>query len=461
MSAVLTTTFVTNEMRRRGYTVIEGPETPIEAGAADSRNVRPGDLFCAFPGEETDGNLYVTAALEAGAAAVVCSRAPERDYPDQTIVIAPDTTKAIGELAGAWRDYCNPRVIGITGTVGKTTAKDLTATALATRFRTHRSKGNLNSREGLPLALLSLHRDHEVSVLEMAMDSKGEIRYLSSIAKPEIGAVLNVGLTHVSKLGSIEAIAEEKLSLVRGLASWGTAIINADDPRVAASREGLPCRVIAFGATVKGEGALRCETPTDNGLDGTEFNVSFEGESAHARSPLPGLHTVPAALTAIASGLALGLTLAESVEALSAATLGEGRMQIRTAGNGATILDDRYNSSPASLAGALRVLAGRPSPRIALLGRMAELGEHEEDEHHAAGRLAAECCDILIGVGEPCRLLVNAAEAAGLAEVRWFEEKDDAAAFAVSRMTPESSVLVKASRSQAFETIIPVLEGAR
>lgn len=461
MSAVLTTAFAVDEMRSRGYLVIEGPDMPIEGGAADSRNVRPGDLFCAFPGEETDGNLYVNAALEAGAAAVLCSRAPEGDWPDQTIIVAPETTMAIGELARAWRDYCNPRVVGITGTVGKTTAKDLTATALATRFRTHRSKGNLNSREGLPLALLSLHRDHEVSVLEMAMDSKGEIRYLSSIAKPEVGVVLNIGLTHVSKLGSIEAIAEEKLSLVRGLASWGTAVVNSDDPRIANACAGLPCRVINFGKHAKGPDALVYSNERDNVLEGTEFDVTFAGETLHARSPLPGIHTIPAALTAIASGLALGLELEDAVDALSTATMDEGRMQIRQAANGATILDDRYNSSPASLAGALRVLAGRPQPRIALLGRMAELGEHEEDEHHAAGRIAAECADVVIGVGEPCRLLVNAAEAAGLADVHWFEEKDEAADFAAHRMTPEATVLVKASRSQEFETIIPVLEGAR
>ncbi|HMO97165.1 MAG TPA: cyanophycin synthetase, partial [Tepidiformaceae bacterium] len=179
-----------------------------------------------------------------------------------------------------------------------------------------------------------------------------------------------------------------------------------------------------------------------------------------ARSPLPGLHTIPAALTAIACACALGLSLHEAVDALSAATLAEGRMQVRRAANGATILDDRYNSSPASLAGALEVLASRPSPRIALLGRMAELGEHEEDEHHRIGAIAAKSCDILIGVGEPCRLLANAAEAGGLADVHWFEDKEDAARFAASRMTAEATILVKASRSQAFETIIPVLEGA-
>ncbi len=461
MSAVLTTAFVASHMRERGYTVLEGPDTPIESGVADSRNVQPGDLFCAFPGEETDGNLYVDAALRAGAAAVICSNAPEGDWPDQTIVVAPDTTKAVGELARAWRQYCNPRVVGITGTVGKTTAKDLTATALATKFRTHRSKGNLNSREGLPLALLSLHRDHEVSVLEMAMDSKGEITYLSSIAQPEVGVVLNIGLTHVSKLGSLEAIATEKLSLVRGLASWGTAVINADDPLIATATAGLPCRVIAFGKSAKGPTALISSGETDLGLDGTEFDVRLGDETVRAHSPLPGLHTVPAALTAIACGCALGLSLQEAVAALSAATLEEGRLQIRTAGNGATILDDRYNSSPASLAGALRVLAGRQSPRIALLGRMAELGEHEEDEHRKAGRIAAECCDTLIGVGEPSRILVNAAHAAGLNDIHWFEEKDEAAAFAVTRLTPEATVLIKASRSQAFETLIPILEGAR
>lgn len=459
--SVLTTAFVAAQMRSRGYIVHEGPDVPIEAGTADSRAIRPGDLFCAFPGEETDGNLYVGAALHAGAAAVVCSRAPEGDWPERTIVVAPDTTKAIGELASAWRDYCNPRVVGITGTVGKTTAKDLTATALATRFRVHRSKGNFNSREGLPLALLSLRREHEVSVLEMAMDSRGEIRYLSSIAKPEAGAVLNIGLTHVSKLGSIEAIAEEKLSLVRGLASWGTAIINVDDPRIAPARAGLRSRVIAFGRQATGADALAYTNEVDKGLDGTEFDVSFGGETVRASSPLPGMHTVPAALTSIACGLALGLSLRDAVHALSAATLDEGRMTVRVGANGATILDDRYNSSPASLAGALRVLAGRPQPRIAFLGRMAELGEHEEDEHHRAGRVAAECCDVLIGVGEPCRLLVNAAESAGLADVHWFEEKDEAAAYAATRISAGASVLVKASRSQAFETIIPVLEGAR
>ncbi|HEY4668844.1 MAG TPA: Mur ligase family protein, partial [Tepidiformaceae bacterium] len=211
----MTTAFVAEQMGARGYRVHRGPDGPVTGGAADSRLVKPGDLFTAFPGENTDGNLFVGDALRNGAIAVICERAPEEMPAGATVVVAPNATRAVGELANAWRRECNPRVIGITGTVGKTTAKELTYATLAARFKTHHSEGNLNSREGLPLALMSLRREHEVAVLEMAMDSRGEIVELCEIAEPDAGAVLNIGLTHVSKLGSIEAIANEKLSLPR------------------------------------------------------------------------------------------------------------------------------------------------------------------------------------------------------------------------------------------------------
>src|SRR5689334_5601201 len=174
----LTTAYVAAQMRARGYNVREGPGTPVTGGAADSRKVAPGDLFTAFPGENSDGNGFVAEALQNGAVAAICERAPGGDWPDRTIVVAPDATRAVGELAHAWRMECGPRVVGITGTVGKTTAKEMTAATLARRWRTHKSGGNFNSREGLPLALMSLRRDHQVSVLEMGMDSPGEIAYL-------------------------------------------------------------------------------------------------------------------------------------------------------------------------------------------------------------------------------------------------------------------------------------------
>lgn len=458
MTPHLTTTILAREMRARGYQVFEGPETPITGGAADSRRVAPGDIFAAFPGETTDGNLYAADALREGAVAVICSRAPEGSWPAATIVVAPDVTRAVTELATAWRAACNPKVVGITGTVGKTTAKEFTAAVLGTRWPTHFSPGNLNSREGLPLALMSLTREHQVSVLEIAMDSKGEIAELATIARPDVGVVLNIGLTHVSKLGSIEAIAEEKLSLVRGLPPGATAVLNADDPRVAAVLPELRCPVISFGESE--EATLRRGPVTDHGLQGTAFDVTFGETTERVHSPLPGAHTVPAALTAMAAGIALGMNLRGAASAVSQVQA-TGRARVVTTPGRAILIDDRYNSSPASLAGALRMLGGLQGRRIALLGRMAELGEYEEQEHRAAGRIAAETTDILVCSGPVCHAMAEAARAAGHPDVRWFETREEAAEEVARTLREGDFVLVKASRGEAFETILPLLEAHR
>ncbi len=452
----LTTGWVAKAMRAQGYDVREGPDVPVTGGAADSRKVQPGNLFTAFPGENTDGNLYVADALRNGAVAAICERAPDGDWPDKTVVIAPDATRAVGELAQAWRRHCNVPVVAITGTVGKTTAKELTAATLAAKFATHRSEGNLNSREGLPLALLTLRPDHEVSVLEMGMDSVGEIARLCAIAEPRVGAVLNIGLTHAEKLGSIEAIANEKLSLPRALPADGTAILNLDDERIAPVVDELRCRVIGFGRDESAQ--LRVDGIRDLGLDGTEFEVTFEGKTVSVRSPLPGVHVVPAALTAIGASLALGVPLEEAAEAVRDAQV-EGRLRRVPSATGATILDDRYNASPASVAGALSLLARLPGRRFALLGKMAELGDHAEAEHRRIGRIAAESVEVLASFGELGRFIVDEAQEAGLDQACWFETKEEAASAIREQLREGDWVLVKGSRSEALETIIPVLEG--
>ncbi|MGH2634244.1 MAG: UDP-N-acetylmuramoyl-tripeptide--D-alanyl-D-alanine ligase, partial [Tepidiformaceae bacterium] len=419
-----------------------------------SRNVRPGDLFTAFPGENADGNRFVADALKNGAVAALCERAPAVEWPDKTIVVAPDATRAIGELAHEWRQAWGGRVVGITGTVGKTTAKELVAATLAARFETHKSEGNFNSREGLPLALMSVRRQHAVSVLEMGMDSAGEIAYLCGIAEPEIGVVLNIGLTHVSKLGSIDAIAVEKLSLARWLPASGTAVLNADDERVAAGVSGLRCRVLTFGRGATA--ALRAESVESRGLFGTTFRARLGEFAALVESPLPGAHVVPAALAALGVCIALGLSLDEAAAAVTEArTLGH--LRVVTVADGITVIDDRYNASPASMRGALEMLATLDGRRIAFLGRMAELGDYEESEHRKAGEVAARCCDVLVTVGAVCLALADAARAAGHADVRWFETKEAAAENVAHEMRPGDTVLVKASRGEAFETILPLL----
>lgn len=454
MTDHLQTDFVRDVLSAAGAEVRFGGSADIRDGVADSRQAKPGDLFAAFRGEHLDGNEFVADALERGATAVVCERADAPSPPGRTVAIAPDTRAAMAALAQAWRRACGVTVVGITGTVGKTSAKELTAATLAGRFRTHRSKENFNSYEGLPLALMSLRRDHEVSVLEMAMDRRGEIAQLCGIAEPRIGAVLNIGVTHAEKVGTIDDIAREKLSLVRSLPPDGIALLNADDPRVAAARESLACRVITFGTG--SEADLRAVAVRDLGLEGVGFEVRFGGQCAAARSPLPGVHTLAAALTALGVCLALGLSLSEGAALLGRARP-PGRMVPRRGRGGWLILDDRYNASPASMEGALRFLAAREGRRIAFLGGMAELGVYSESEHRRIGRVAAECCDLLVASGELARPLADEAELAG-AQVVWFASKEEAAAWLAPKLRSGDVVLVKASRGQAFETVIPRLE---
>jgi UDP-N-acetylmuramoyl-tripeptide--D-alanyl-D-alanine ligase len=451
----MTTGFLADVMRERGYRVDAGDFVELTGGYADSRQVTDGSLWTAFRGGSRDGNDFIEAALANGAAAVIGERAAKGNWPGRTIAVAPDARTAVGEAGAAWLRHCGPRVVGITGTVGKTTAKELTAAVLSRGFAVHRSKENFNSLEGLPLALVTLRESDEVAVLELAMDRPGEINELCDLVEPEIGVVLNIGLTHAAKLGSIEAIAREKLALPRWLPSRGTAVLNADDVRVRAVRDELSCGVIAFGTGANAD-LLATDIAAD-GLAGTAFSLTFEGRTYHARSPLPGLHTLPAALTALAVAHACGMEMTAAVDALGAADYA-GRMVRRRGFNGSTLLDDRYNSSPASLEGSLRMLGEIRGRRIALLGSMAELGEGERAEHCRMGKVAAATCDVLAATGEPCRVLVESAREAGLSEARWFASRNEAAGWIREQLDPGDTLLLKASRSQAFEEIVPLLE---
>ncbi|MBH76786.1 MAG: hypothetical protein CL897_00935 [Dehalococcoidia bacterium] len=452
----LTTAFLAESMRAHGYQVIEGDTKPITSGVPDSRLATPGTLFAAFRGEKLDGNDFVGEALNRGASAVICERAPQGNWPNSTLIIADNTRTALAKIARDWQRNCGAQVIGITGTVGKTTAKELSAAAIGEAFLTHRSPGNFNSREGLPLALLSLQLDHEISVLEMAMDSQGEIGELCSIAEPSVGAILNIGTTHLEKLGSVEAIAREKLSLARSLPPHGVAVLNVDDERIIPVINELECRVIGFG---KSEAAsLRRSKVRDLGLKGSEFRVTYENREAEIRLQMPGAHLAQTALAAIGVQLALGLQLSAAAEAINSAKINE-RLQVRHATSGANILDDTYNASPDSVTGALHLLRGLGGQRLALLGEMAELGDRSEQEHRRIGSIASECCDVLVAAGESCRLLVEEARANGLSESHWFSTKELAAEFATSRLGEGDHILVKASRGQEFELLIPMLEG--
>jgi UDP-N-acetylmuramoyl-tripeptide--D-alanyl-D-alanine ligase len=440
---------------------LQGP-TAVEsfAGASvDSRRVAPGSLFVALPGERTDGHRFIAAAVAAGAVAVLVDR-PVSQAPGTGVALieVPDTLVALQQLAAWWRRQHAVRVVGITGSTGKTVAKEIVADVCATSFSTLRNEGNLNSETGLPMTLLRLEPEHEVAVLEMSMYTIGEIARLAEIAEPEIGVVLAVHPTHLERAGSIERIAQAKAELPTALPADGLAVLNADDPRVAAMRSVTRAKVRTFGVSPAAD--VRASEITSRGLAGTEFTVHAAWGERRLRSGTPGRHLVPHALAAVVVAERLGVPLDAVAAALEAGSSAAHRMEIREGSSGATIVDDTYNASPVSVSAALAFLAETPlSPgrrRIAVLGDMLELGPDEEALHVEVGATAARTVDALVAVGPRGRWIADAARAAGLGTVIEAEDAEAAATLVERDLAPQPGdiVLLKASRGIGLDRAV-------
>ncbi|HSI99877.1 MAG TPA: UDP-N-acetylmuramoyl-tripeptide--D-alanyl-D-alanine ligase, partial [Patescibacteria group bacterium] len=366
--------------------------TTFSDATVDSRRVPPGSLFVALRGERTDGHRHVVDAVRAGAA-VALVETPEELPPDldAAVVVVPDALVALQELAAWWRSRQAVRVVGITGSTGKTLAKEITADVLSRTFRTLRNEGNLNSESGLPLTLLRLEPEHEVAVLEMSMYTVGEIARLAEIARPEVGVVLAVHPTHLERAGSLERIARAKAELPEALPRDGLAVLNADDPRVLAMRDVTAATTWTFGLGAAAD--VRADEIVSRGVVGTEFTMHAPWGVRRLHSATPGRHLVPHALAAAAVAEWLGEPLDEVAAALEAGSSAAHRMAVHEGASGATIVDDTYNASPVSVAAALDFLAETPvmagRRRIAVLGDMLELGPDEERLHHQIGDHAA------------------------------------------------------------------------
>ena len=438
--------------------------TAIAGACVDSRSVQPGNLFVALRGERTDGHSHVADAVAAGATAVLVDR--PADLPDGTDaarIIVPDPLTALQELAAWWRARHAVRVVGVTGSTGKTMAKEVTADVLSRTFATLRNEGNLNSESGLPMTLLRLEPSHEVAVLEMSMYTVGEIARLAEIARPEVGIVLAVHPTHLERAGSIERIAQAKGELVEALPAQGLAVLNADDERVAAMAARTDAAVRTFGLGPAAD--VRAEDVESHGLDGTTFVMRTPWGTRRLRSGTPGRHLVPHALAAAAVAEWLGVPLDEVAAALEIGSRAPHRMEMRTAASGATLVDDTYNASPVSVRGALGFLAetrvGSAGRRIAVLGDMLELGPDEERLHREIGSVAAGSADALIAVGERGRWIAGAARQAGLANVIEAADAAEAAELLQARLAagPNDLVLLKASRGIGLDRAVELLAG--
>ena len=446
----------------------------ITQAAIDSRQAIPGALFIALPGERLDGHDYVPQAFENGASMAfvqhdLSERFPVLDLrpgfqalealPAPFCIRVEDPLEALQQAARFWRRKLKLRVIGITGSVGKTTTKELIAEVLDQRYRTLKNEGNLNNEIGLPLTLLSLSEGYECAVLEMGFYVPGEIAFLCDLALPHVGVITNIGTVHAERAGSQETIAKGKAELVQALppAPDGVAILNYDDPWVREMAEQTQARVFFYGMDPQAD--LWADNVEGLGLDGIRFRLHYRNEVLYLRAPLIGRHSVHTALRSAAVGLVEGLTWQEIVNGLRSEHAQLRLVAVR-AESGALLLDDTYNASPESTLAALNLLDELEGRKVAVLGDMLELGRYEVRGHNMVGLRAAQVVDELITVGERGRIIARAAHMAGLSTqaISEMEDSEQAIAYLCDRLSEKDVVLVKGSRGMQMDVIVSALE---
>lgn len=436
------------------------PETAFTGVSIDSRRVREGDLFIAIRGENHDGHDYVLEALEKGAVAAVVKRQwlsvqKRHAVRRRPLIPVEDTVEALGSLALYHRQRLGLPVIAVTGSNGKTTAKEMIAAVLRTHYRVLRNESSLNNHIGVPLTLLRLARTHEVAVVEMGMNHAGEIAHLCSIAEPTAGVITNVGAAHLEYLGDLDAVADAKAELAEAIGPHGFLVLNANDARVAAMRERTEARTITFGfgreAEVRGE-----IIEFSKGI----FPVFRYNGSPTIHLKVPGVHNVVNALAAAAVGKAMGCTPEQVLEGLESYEGTMWRTEIIEAGE-ILILNDAYNANPVSAAASLELLHNwdnaQPHRRVAVLGDMLELGEVAPQSHRRLGQKAVESeVELLIAVGDHASELVTGACEAGMSreQVVLSVDVDEAWHELEARLQPGDLVLLKGSRRVGLERLV-------
>ncbi len=430
-----------------GGALIQGdPQTIVRAVSTDTRAIPAGSLFVALAGEKFDAHDFVDSAFSAGAAAALVSHRVET-AANHALILVPDTLAALQQLAAACRAELDLQVVCVTGSNGKTSTKDFLNAVLSQKFRVTSTRGNLNNHIGLPLSVLAADETHTAAVWELGMNHFGEIAPLAAIAHPRLAVITNIGTAHIEFMGSREGIALEKGRLVEAIGQDGVVILNADDdqtPGLAARTRG---RVITAGLTA---GDVRAEN-----IDGSTFDLVTASGRTRITLPVPGRHMIQNALLAAAAGLALEIDLPAIKAGLEGSRLAGGRLERQSAG-GLSFINDAYNANPDSMKAALETLASLPCSgrRIAVLGRMGELGEHAAAGHKAVGEAArAVNLDLLVTAGsDEARQILhgfNHPESA-----HHFATHREAAQFLKTIATPADLILVKGSRSAAMENVI-------
>ncbi len=411
----------------------------------DTRKLEKGQLFVALQAER-DGHDFIPAALEKGAAAVLCTHC-DGDYP---AIVVPDTRIALGEIARQERQRLGMKVVAVTGSVGKSTTKEMIASVLGTAWRVSKTPANHNNDIGMPMAILAMPEDTEIAVLEMGMNHFREIAYLSQIGKPDVAVIVNIGTMHIEHLGSREGILQAKLEILEGMSGEKNVILSGDEPMLWNLQSDKKISPTYFGVTNIQSNVFATDICQQEGK--TTFCVQAGAQSFPVTLPVEGLHNVADALAAVAVGLQMKLSPEKIAEGLANFKNMEGRQQIYTA-NGYTIIEDCYNAGPESMAAALGVLSNRPGRRIAVLGEMLELGVSATAEHYKVGRLAAEMADLLFAYGPTSKKLIKGALTGGMptSSTFAFEDRDKLVKTLKQVARPGDVILFKGSRGMRME----------
>ena len=433
----------------------------------DSRTLRPGELFIAIHGPSHDGHDYVADIFEKGAVAAVVAEPLVSRYPgwiqDRCIAVA-DTLEALHNLARAVRKQWGKKICGITGSVGKTTTKEILAALLGTKLRVLKSEGNFNNEYGLPLTIFRLEPEHDVAVLEMGMSFPGELKRLAAIALPDVAIETRVAPAHLLNFSSVDEIALAKRELVEGLhGASSLAVLNADDARVAAMASVAPGRVVFYAVEKPAE--FKAEDIEDRGALGSSFTFVHEGKKTRLELALPGRHVVSNALAAMAAASEWKIGVAEAARVFRELKTPAMRGELIRFTNGFALINDSYNSSPAALQAMVSLLAATPGfeQRILAAGEMRELGPSSPKLHREGGEFAGRTgkIDFVIGVQGDAAQIVEGAAAAGVPRehVRFFATPGEAAAFLVDFVKAGDLLLVKGSRSVKMERVVEAMLG--
>ncbi|MBR2934927.1 MAG: UDP-N-acetylmuramoyl-tripeptide--D-alanyl-D-alanine ligase [Oscillospiraceae bacterium] len=429
----------------------------VDSVVTDSRKALPDALFVPLVGERFDGHAYINAALDAGAAGCFTARERESYLPGKFYIKVASPLRALRDLAAYYRAKFPIPLIGITGSVGKTTTKDMVAAVLGMKYKVLKTEGNMNSREGMPLTLLRLNNSHEIAVIEMGMSQAGEIDYLSAIARPDVAVITNIGDAHIENLGSRENILKAKCEMFNHLKKGGTAILNGDDELLSGLKDTLPFETVFYGSGEQaqyrakdissGQSSICCTAVTPQG----EYEMEI---------PALGQHMIYPAMTAAAVGARFGMTREQIVEGILQFEPTKMRMNVLRRGQNITILNDTYNANPQSMRAAIGVLGdSRSAFKMAVLGDMFELGSLAPALHSGVGEYLGKAgIHCLVAVGELSKHMAAAARSAGVPMVFHCPDKGAAIPVLKENVRTDSTILVKASRGMAMEELVDYLK---